>query len=144
MPNEVDALTDKALAASKIAQVTHQDQHHKDAADAHSAAFGAAQAGERPALAQHHLQQAALHARHADPTEPEGKGEAAHRATAKARASGDAKDHDAAAQAHEDAHQAFSDAGNGKRAGQHMMASGDHTMAAQRLRAPPQARPPTY
>lgn len=137
MPNETDALSDQAMAASKTAAQTHTVESHKAAAMAHANAFQCANGCSRPSLAQHHLQEAAKHDRHADPTTPEGKGEAAHRATMAARSAGTAKAHRDAETAHKDASQAFREAGNSKGAMKHDEASYEHGDAARRIENPP-------
>jgi hypothetical protein len=137
MPTPVDALSDKALAASKLAALTHLDAHHKAASEAHQAAFAAAHNASRPSLAQSHLHQAADHDKSADPTCPEGKCAAAMRATMKARDSGKAEDHDKAEQAHKDAAQALQDDQQFNKANKHHDMAGHHAMQAGRIRNPP-------
>lgn len=133
MPDGIDALSDQAMGASKLAHATHAEADHKAASAAHQRAFVAAQAGSRPSLAQHHLQAAAEHDKHADPTTPEGKGEAANRASLKARSTGAAADHKAAQAAHEDASKAYEDAGgSSRRAGSHMATAFSHQNAVVR------------
>jgi hypothetical protein len=143
MGNEVDELSDGAMAATKLAELTHQPEHHQDAANKHFAAAHCAQQSSRPSLAQHHLQQAAVHGAKADPTTPAGKAEAAHRATAKARQSNGAADHKTAADVHGDAAQAFGDAGNLRDQNKHDRMANDHQMAVHRIQNPP-SRPPQY
>jgi hypothetical protein len=138
--NEVDKCCDNALSAGKLAMTTHSDDHHKAAQAAHEQAYAHAKVADRPSLANSHLQMAALHGRHADPTTPEGKSSAAFRATNKARASGRAEDHDAAAQAHEDAGKAqFS--GLGAAPNDHGSTAFRHRDQARALRSPPPPRP---
>jgi hypothetical protein len=137
MSTQVDQLSDAAMGASKMALQTHDDGHHKAAKQAHEAAYQAASANNRPSLAQHHLQAAALHDQHQDGSTALGKGSAAHRATAKARASGKAEDHDAAKIAHEDAAQAHRDNGGGKPAFAHGEAAWQHGAQAEKIRNPP-------
>jgi hypothetical protein len=144
MPTEVDALSDKALAASKLAHTTHSDDAHKSAKVAHEAAYMAARAADRPSLAASHLQQAAEHDRACDATTCEGKGAAAHRATLKARASGKAQDHKDAAQAHKDASSAASESGNGRLSMRHSELSYQHDDTARRIENPPQPLRPVY
>lgn len=140
MHTPVDQACDHALAASKTAEQTHSEEHHKAAKAAHEQAYALASAAGRPSLASSHLQQAAKHDAHADPTSPLGKTSAAKRATAKARASGKPEDHDAAAQAHQDAAHAH---GEEKGAGgNHFSASYEHQNKAAQLRAP--KRPDVY
>jgi hypothetical protein len=140
MPDPTDALSDKALQASKLAHLTHKDEDHRAAGAAHTAAFQAAQAN-RPALASLHLQKAAEHDRHLDPAAPEGKSAAAHRATNLAKGGGSPQAHDAAAQAHRDAERAHREAGNSKQAFGHGEMAMEHEGAAARMRSRLQ-RPP--
>lgn len=140
MPETCDALCDRALNASKLAEQTHAPEHHKAAKQAHEQAYQAASAAGRPSLAQSHLQAAAKHDKHQDPTTPEGKSSAAHLATQKARTSGKPEDHDAAANAHDDAskaqqlgHPAFLGEG------QHGGMSHQHKMTADKIRNPQRA-----
>jgi hypothetical protein len=139
---DVDGLSDAALAASKLAKTTHQDEHHQAAKAAHEAAYKAADGANRPSLAQHHLQKAASHDQHADPTTPLGKGAIAHRASAKAKASGKAEDHDVAAQAHAEAAQAHHDDGNARQAAVHGSLHQQHGEAARQIRQPPRPMGP--
>lgn len=134
--SDVDAACDQALAASKLAHTTHDDAHHKAAKEAHENAFGHAKMNERPSLAQTHLQAAALHDKHADPTTPEGKSSAAFRASKKAKASPSPDTHDAAASAHQDASAAHAEGGNGKLAMVHSNTGYEHSNSAARMRAP--------
>lgn len=122
--NDVDRLSDDALAKSKQAFATHSDDAHKAASQAHQAAYRAADSAGRPSLAQSHLQQAAQHDRHADATTYEGKASVAHRATQTARATGKPEDHDKAANAHQDAADVRPSA-----FGRQAMGGPDHTMA---------------
>jgi hypothetical protein len=130
----VDELSDKALCASKAAHATHSEDAHRDAAKAHRAAYQAAESSSRPSLAATHLQQAAAHDRHVDPTTAEGKQSAAWRATAEARQSSKAADHRAAADAHRDAagHEDADRVANGK----HMSEAFRHDNEADRLERP--------
>lgn len=136
--SDVDAACDHALGCSKIAAQTHDPAHHAAAKASHENAYAQAKMAGRDSLAQSHLQQAALHDKHADPSTPEGKGELAHQASAKARASGKPEDHEAAAQAHEDASSAH-DQGppNGRAAGLHSTLAFQHTNAANKIKNPP-------
>jgi hypothetical protein len=136
--NEVDKCCDNALSAGKLAMTTHSDDHHKAAQAAHEQAYAHAKVAERPSLANAHLQMAALHGRHADPTTPEGMSSAAFRATNKARASGKPEDHDAAAQAHEDAGKASATAALPN---DHGSTAFRHRDQARALRSPPPPRP---
>jgi hypothetical protein len=134
--SDVDALCDHALACSKYANQTHQDKDHQAAKQAHESAHLAATMAGRPSLAQTHLQAAALHDKHADPTTPEGKGSLAHRLTMKARQSGKPEDHEAAHQAHQDAGQAHQDGGNMRESNKHFSMASDHQMTANKMRNP--------
>lgn len=129
-----DALSDQAMAASKTAFATHSDDAHKQAAQAHRAAYQSAESNGRPSLAKHHLQQAAMHDRHADPTTAEGKQSSAWRATDKARQSGKASDHRVAADAHRDAssHEDADRIASGK----HSSQAFGHDQEAERLERP--------
>ena len=141
MANDVDHLSDAAMGASKLAMVTHADDHHKNAKACHEEAYKAASAAARPSLAQHHLQQAAMHDQHADPTTALGKGAVARRATDKARASGKLEDHDAAALAHKDAAQAHLENGGHKLAMTHHDMANQHEFEAAKMRQPKQPQP---
>jgi hypothetical protein len=132
----VDQLSDEAHRASKLALATHGLDEHKAAADAHKAAFMAAQANSRPSLAQHHLQAAAQHDRYADPTTKEGKAASAHRLSIKARQTGKPEDHDAAEQAHKDAALEHRTNGDFRGAERHSAMANDHALTAHRLRNP--------
>jgi hypothetical protein len=137
MGNPVDELSDKAMGASKVARTTHSNDAHQEASKAHQTAFAAASLAGRPSLAQHHLQEAADHDAHTDPTTLEGKQAHAARASQKADASGDPKDHDAAQLAHEDARDAASERGMGKAQMKHDSQATKHQMKAHDLRKPP-------
>jgi hypothetical protein len=132
----LDAACDHALACSKLAAVTNEPQHHAAAQASHENAHAQASAAGRQHLANAHLARAADHAAAADPTTPEGKGVAAHLASKKARASGKAEDHEAAAQAHQDAVSAYAESSK-KAPNAHHDAIHQHQVAAQRLQAPP-------
>ena len=135
--NPVDQLSDDAMAASKAAQASHTPALHQDASKKHQAAHIGALSGKRPSLAQHHLQLAALHDRHGDPTTPEGKTTVAHQASAIANASGKAPDHEAAANAHGEAADARWQDGNGKLGFGHQEKQHEHRMKAERIKNPP-------
>ncbi len=132
----VDQLSDEAHRASKLALATHGEDAHQDAKEKHQAAFMAAQASNRPSLAQHHLQAAAQHDRCCDPTTKEGKASAAHRLSVKARASGKPEDHDAAEAAHKDAMNEHAENGDFRGADKHRAMASDHAMTAHRVRNP--------
>jgi hypothetical protein len=101
---KVDQMADDALTASKAARMTHEPDDHKMAMQLHKKAASAADAAGRPSLASNHLQQAAAHDRTLnDPDSQEFKTEQAHIATNKAKMTGRAADHKAAAEAHADA-----------------------------------------
>ena len=138
MSNPVDQLSDEAMGASKAAQASHTPALHQEASKKHQAAHVAALVGSRPSLAQHHLQQAALHDRHGDPSTPEGKTVLAHQASSIANASGKAADHEAAAVAHGNAADAHREDGNGKQGFGHAEKMHDHRMKAERIKNPPQ------
>ena len=136
MGNPVDELSDKAMGASKVARTTHSNDAHQEASKAHQTAFAAASLAGRPSLAQHHLREAADHDAHTDPTTLEGKQAHAARASQKANMTGDAKDHENAAQAHDAAKDDAAERGMGKDRMKHDMAAYDHRAKAERAKKP--------